>query len=145
MPPLSQAPGFPPACAAPLWCSLDGWVVMGGLMADALIVTTTLLALALFISLAGRRKRWRELAPLLLVGLCALIAVLCVVRLLQLNLPDYVGNLHYTPAVAIQLHKQGAKQFALMVGPLSALAFAYALGVSLAISMLARRLIRTVR
>jgi len=87
MPPLSQAPGFPPACAAPLWCSLDGWVVMGGLMADALIVTTTLLALALFISLAGRRKRWRELAPLLLVGLCALIAVLCVVRLLQLNLP----------------------------------------------------------
>lgn len=142
MPPLPQAPGFPPPCVAPSWCSLDGWVVMGGLMADALIVTTILLYLALFISLIGQRKSWREYAPLLLVGLCALIAVLCAVRLLQLNLPDYVGNLHYTPAEATRLIQLGPKQFALMAGPLSVLAFVYAGGVSVAIATLVRRLVR---
>ena len=75
MPPLPQAPGFPPACPEFLWCPCDSWVVMAGLMTYALIATTLLLALALLIGLAGRRASWRELMPLLLAGLCALLAI----------------------------------------------------------------------
>ena len=140
MPPLPHAPGFPPVC--PDWCPFDGWVVMAGLMAYALSATTLLLALALLISFRGRRASWRHLAPLLLVCLCALIAVLCVRRLLQLD-PRYVlGDLHYTPALAALWDKLLAERFALMVGPLSLLAFAYATGVSLAIATLVRSALR---
>lgn len=54
MPPISQAPGFPPAC--PDWCPFDGWVMMAGLMTYALIATATLLALALLIAFEHEHK-----------------------------------------------------------------------------------------
>ena len=141
MPPLPQAPGFPPACPEFLWCPCDSWVVMAGLMTYALIATTLLLALALLIGLAGRRASWRELMPLLLAGLCALLAVLCARRLLQLD-PQYGLGGHYTPAVAAAWNHRLAERFALRVGPLSVLAFAFALGVSLAIATLVRRALK---
>lgn len=136
MPPIPQAPGFPPAC--PDWCPLDGWALMAGWMTDALVVATTLLALALLIAFVGRSHSMREFAPLLLVGLCALIVVLSARRLLQLDLPIVLGDVHYTPTVAALWEKRVAEQFALMVGPLSVLAFAFAAGVSLAIATLVR-------
>lgn len=134
MPPISQAPGFPPAC--PDWCPFDGWVMMAGLMTYALIATATLLALALLIAFLGRRGAMRQFAPFLFVGLCALIAVLCLNRLLQFD-PQYVlGGIHYSPEYGALWDKWLAARFAEMAGPLSALAFAFAAGVSLAIATL---------
>lgn len=134
MPPILQAPGFPPAC--PDWCPFDGWVVMAALMTDALIVTVILLALASLIAFLGQRSIARDLAPPLLVGVCALITMVCLKRLLQLD-PQYVlGGIHYSPEYGALWEKRVAEQFALMVGPLSVLAFAFATGVSLAIATL---------
>lgn len=141
MPPIPQAPGFPPACPEFLWCPYDGWVVMAALMTDALVVVAILLALALLIAFWGRRHAARRLLPLLLVGLCALIAIVCLRRLLQLD-PQYgLGGIHYSPALAVAWNRRLAERFALMAGPLSALAFAFATGVAIAIATLARRLV----
>lgn len=139
MPPIPQAPGFPPAC--PDWCPLDGWALTAGWMTDALVVTTVVLALAVLIAFLGQSHSTRELVPLLPVGLCALIAVLSARRLLQLDLPIVLGDIHYSPTVAALWEKRVAEQFALMVGPLSALAFAFAAGVSLAIATLVRHVL----
>ncbi|MGH2503851.1 MAG: hypothetical protein ACRDID_15175 [Ktedonobacterales bacterium] len=141
MPSIPQAPGFPPTCPESLWCPYDGWVVMAGLMTDVLVIVAVLLALALLIAYWGRAHAARQLLPTLLVGLCALIAVVCLRRLLQLN-PQYgLGDIHYSPALAAAWDRWLAQRFALMAGALGWLAFAFATGVSLAIATLARRLV----
>jgi hypothetical protein len=114
---------------------------MAGLMTDALVVVTILLALALLIACWGRGHAARRLLPLLLVGICALVAVVCLNRLLQLD-PQYGLGGHYTPARAAWWDKLLAERFALMAGPLSWLAFAFAAGVSVAIATLARSALR---
>lgn len=125
---MPQLPGFPSTCSDYGFCPVAPWASMASALLYTLLACVALLAISLINARLRRRGTAETALALLIVSLCALVAIVGVRWLLQHN-PWIFFGAHYTPALALRIRQAWIDALRAAAGPFYAVSVAFVIGV----------------